>query len=548
MSKSTVESLFPFDSFRENQRETIEAIIKALYDEGYSNVVLDAPVGSGKSAVITTVLRYGGDGFYVTPQRSLREQLQADEALDPHLDSLKARKDYHCKVSGENCEECPVYTSSEDSCAEQGPLCSYWSRKMSVINSDIANVTFAYLIIDSNLPVENNGQPISFGNRSKLAVDEAHNLAQQVEEMHAGFKLSPFLLPTPVFNNATNTASYDANMYEDVKTEVNTILQRCLDYIGDTVPMEMSPEQKSCHQIAEKIKWMHEEIANGNPWVADVDSVPYAGGYEKVIQLRPINVSSFLRNFVWDRAEKRIISTATLPYRGNPEIWLRKVGLDPNDTKVINVSMTFPVENRPIHTSSMVASMSGGGFEDNLDDVLEEMNKIAERHYNEKGLVHTASYPRAQLIADNTNEKDYPYLHNNLYVHNQDRDPDVQIEEWQESDYDMMLSPSMAEGVDLKDDKCRFQMLAKVPYPPRDSRLEYVLNNEDWGWMEMYERTLIRIVQSYGRAVRSKTDHADYYVLDEDLNKILKKRQAPDWFLEAIDIAEPSSKRSLFDL
>ena len=546
MSESTIESLFPFDSFRENQREVIEAIIKALYDEDYKNVVLDAPVGSGKSAVLTTVLRYGGDGFYVTPQRSLREQLQADEKLDPHLESLKARKDYTCKVSGENCEECPIYTSSEESCSSQGPLCSYWSRKLSVIGSDIANVTFAYLIIDSNLPEKNGEQPISFGDRSKLAVDEAHNLAQQVEEMHAGFKISPFSLPTPVFDGVTDSAPYDANMYEDVKSEVNTILQRCLDYIGETPPMEMSPEQKSCNQIAEKIKWMNEEVQNGNAWVADVESVKYGGGYEKVIELRPINVSSFLRNFVWNRAGKRIISTATLPYRDNPEIWLRKVGLNPEETRVISVPMTFPVENRPIHTDCMVASMSSGGFKDNLDDVLEKMNEIAERHYNQKGLIHTASYSRGELIKDNITESEHPYLHENMYLHDQDRDPDVQIEEWQDSDYDMMLSPSMAEGVDLKDDMCRFQMLAKVPYPARDSRIEYVLENESWGWVEMRERTLIRVVQSYGRAVRSRDDFADYYVLDSAWEDLIQKTTPPEWYMEAIGV-EPVNQKSIFD-
>lgn len=546
MAESSVDEVFPFDSYRGKQKQVIEAIIKAFYEDGYKNVVLDAPTGVGKSVLNTSVLRYGENGFYTTPAKSLREQIQNDEGLEPHVESLKARRDYRCGVSNENCKECPIYNSAEQSCSEQGPKCTYFGRKKTVMSSPISVITFSNLIVDNNIPTEVNGQQISFDDREILVVDEAQGLLQQVEEMHAGFKLSPFPLPEPVYRNAIKSAPYDATMYKDVKDEVNTVLSRCLNYVDGAVPMDMSPEQKTCQSVADKIKWMNEQVQNGQPWVVEVDSVKHGGGYKKYIKLTPVNVGSFLQNFVWKRANKRLISTATLPYRATPEIWLRKVGLDPDETQVINVSMPFPVKNRPIFTSTMVASMSSGGFDDNLDAVLDTMNELAMNHRNQKGLVHTGSYARAQKIKDAVDEDEHPYLHDNIFVHNQDRDTDVQIEEWQESNFDLMFSPSMTEGVDLKDDACRYQILAKVPYPSRDARTEYVINNEEWGWMEYFERTLIRVVQSYGRAVRSREDYANYYVLDEDFNTLLKKRNAPEWFAEAITDEEPITE-SVFD-
>jgi len=195
----------------------------------------------------------------------------------------------------------------------------------------------------------------------------------------------------------------------------------------------------------------------------------------------------------------------------------------------------------------MVASMSSGGFDKNIDRVLDKMNGIAKRHRKSKGLVHTASYSRAEKIHDEVTDDEYPYLHDNMYVHERDRDADVQIEEWQNSDYDMMLSPAMSEGVDLVEDMCRYQILAKVPYPGRDSRLEYVLEEEEWGWQELQERTLIRVVQSYGRGVRSKDDFCEYYVLDSSLQDLLDMRTAPEWFQEAIDVRPPETQRSVFE-
>lgn len=546
MVESVAQKVFPFDSFRENQHEITTAALRAFEDEGYKNVVIDGPVGTGKSAINTALLRHFSDGFYTTPSKSLREQLQNDDVLQNYLRSLKARRDYTCQVTYDDCEECRINQSNEESCAKQ-PDCTYWNAKQAAINHDIAVLTFSYLIVDGMIPEEGaEGQAVSFGDRETLTVDEAQNLVQQTASLHAGFKVSPYKLPDGVFGNVTNSVSFDANMYGDVKDEVNTILSRCIDYVGETLPADMSPEQRACKKLADKIKWMNEQVDEGYPWVVEVERVQYKGEYKKLLELQPINVGSFLKNFVWERANKRIISTATLPYRNKPDIWLRQVGLDPEETKVISAPMPFPVRNRPIHTGSMVASMSSGGDKENMGEIVDQLNKLSENHYNQNGLIHTSSYDRAERIVDAVDSDEHPYLDDNMIVHDRERDVDVVIEDWQQSDHDIMLSPAMYEGVDLEGQMCEWQVLAKVPYPSMDSRTEYMVENMDYGWTNYFERALIRVVQSYGRAIRSKTDEADYYVLDEDFDDLMKRRTAPEWFTEAINVAEPE-RRSLFD-
>lgn len=544
--KSVVTELFPHPTFRENQHEVIKACLEA-FREGYDNIVLQAPTGTGKSAINTALLRSGEDGFYTTPAKSLREQVQNDEALQEHVASLKAREDYYCQVGNDNCKECHVNKDSELSCSEYGSRCTYWGAKMGAINNDIAVLTFSYLIIDNLLPAVVNDTPVSFDDREILVVDEAHGLIQQSEELHAGFDITPYGLPRSVFAGATDGADLDASSYEDVEGIVDTIYQRAKDYPREDVPpFQMEPAEKRCMRLVDKIEWMKEQVENGYPWVVDVDTNKYGNNYVKTLSLTPTNVASFLKNNVWSRAEKRIISTATLPYQSNPEIWLRKVGLDPEETKVINVSMTFPVENRPIYTNTTVCSMSGQGDKDNWVDIMERLNELAENHYNQKGLVHTASYPRAKRIKDTIKKQKHPYLDDNVFVHNKELDTEDQIQEWQDSDKDLFLSPSVMEGVDLVDDMCRWQVLLKVPYPPQNSRIKHMLNEEEYGWSEYKERTLIRVVQSYGRAVRSKDDYADYYVLDEDFNDLVNERNPPQWFSEAITDEEPN-QGSIFD-
>jgi len=45
--------------------------------------------------------------------------------------------------------------------------------------------------------------------------------------------------------------------------------------------------------------------------------------------------------------------------------------------------------------------------------------------------------------------------------------------------------------------------------------------------------TAREIIQSVGRAVRSKNDHAMYYVLDKSYFDIMRGGRAPDWFKAA---------------
>lgn len=548
MVESEAEKYFPAESFRDKQHYVVDQAIKALFYDDYDNLVLDGPVGTGKSLINTALLRKAGGGFYTTPQKSLREQLDSDELLNDHLVSLKARRDYHCSITGDNCEECAINQSDERSCSEKGPKCTYWANKMRAINSPIAALTFSYMIIDGMIPqYSDNGDPISFGNRKMLVVDEAQNLIQQTAHLHAGFKISPYSLPDDVFNDVTSSVPYSATVYDDVEKEVKSIYSNCNRYIDDDLDyQDMSPKMQKCSNLKGKIEWMWEQIDQDNAWVVEVESVPYKGSYVKSLEFSPVYVGSFLKNYMWNRAEKRVISTATLPYRSKPEIWLQKVGLDPENTKLISVSMPFEAKNRPIHTSTTVCSMSGGGDQDHWDEIMEQLQSTANVQSGKKGLIHTSSYSRANRIAESADEYQHPDLHNNLFVHDRERNTEVQIEEWQSSNLDIMLSPSMCEGVDLPGEMCEWQVLLKVPYPSMSSRLQYIIDNEKYGWLEYQEEALVRLVQSYGRAIRSKEDYADYYVFDEDFHDLLNRRTAPSWFTESIDIVPPREE-SVFD-
>lgn len=562
--RERIENQFPFDEPRQlsstgDQIDMVSEAIYWLYSKDYDNVIIDAPTGTGKSGINVTIANMvEGSSFYITPQKKLREQLQSDEILSEYYRTLKARADYTCNAEdverGTNCNECPINARSDEACSDY-PGCTYWNRKMDAIDDDVAVLTFAYLIIDGVLPVVNQyGDRISFGNRDLLIVDECHGLERQTAQLFAGFTVSPYSIPLEVFGNITSNLSMNNTTRHHQVTHIcETLQERAEDYIMEKrmlpeIDKDTAKKVKQCERFLRKMTWFSEEIESGRDWVVDMDTVEYDRVEYKSFKLKPVKVDKFLRNFIWDRADKRVLSTATMPYRGEYkngkqkiDRWLNMIGL-PGNTHIIDTEMPFPKGHRPIHTDTMIASMSNGGVNRHWNTIMDKVDSLAAKHSGEKGVIHCASYGRGErLWKDAESGSDWDNLKGNVINDRKDVDSDALMRKWQDGNKDIFVSPAVTEGVDLEGDQCRWQVLLKVPFPsPGDPRVEYLLEElPHIGWEWYYENTATQVVQSVGRAIRSKDDYADYYVLDEKFNKIRNEVVLPDWFVEAID-AEPT--------
>ena len=78
----------------------------------------------------------------------------------------------------------------------------------------------------------------------------------------------------------------------------------------------------------------------------------------------------------------------------------------------------------------------------------------------------------------------------------------------------------MVSGVDLKDDLSRFQIIIKIPFPYLGSnkiKQRQKTNKEWYSW-----KTVIDLIQAYGRSIRSEEDWAETYILDSSFSDLLK--------------------------
>ena len=81
----------------------------------------------------------------------------------------------------------------------------------------------------------------------------------------------------------------------------------------------------------------------------------------------------------------------------------------------------------------------------------------------------------------------------------------------------------MSEGVDLKGDHSRFQIICKVPYPYLGDNIVRKRMAKNKKWYPM--KTAISIVQSCGRSIRSISDTAVTYILDSDWKYFYRKNK-----------------------
>ena len=247
------------------------------------------------------------------------------------------------------------------------------------------------------------------------------------------------------------------------------------------------------------------------------------------VEFKPLDASKYIRNVV-EKCPKTLIMSATIL---DHRTFKKNLGLDTEDkTKFIQIQSDFPIENRPIFPLSVeYLNFNNLQQADVQTKISRAIDNIMHIHSNDKGIIHTTSYEQLNFIKENLSK-----INSRRLILT---DPEIQRDEIIREHIDskkptVLISPSLHTGLDLKDNLSRFQIITKVPYPNIADKWtsEKRKINEEW----YYWQTALRLVQAYGRSIRSKEDWAKTYVLDAAFNYFVKMNVniLPKWFVSAI--------------
>ena len=551
---------FPYEQQRPDQLDAIRTILDN-FNSNKNIVIVEMPTGAGKSAIAYAVAQFFESAFWICPQKILQDQIMRDFAtpsknLTPIID-LKGRNNYECThnqrtaqilyrslltdqgkspneidqavdklMSNKKADDAPEGVlrlltketqcnagicrtrDGKSKCKECLPdKCSYWKRHTEAMNARICLMNFKSFLFQTAITKR-------FKPREFMIIDEAHSIESELMSF-VNLTLSDrsFKKHGVSFSHLATVQEYrkfmEDNGVEDIIDSIIKIASNAGDVIKEDEWLETKRKFKNFMDTAESGNWVSIFKPN-DKW--------------NTIELKPVYVRDMAKDLVFSKADKILMMSATIL---SPQVVCSSLGIEGNSFS-IRYGSKFPVENRPIYFTP-VGSMSYKNKHATMPKVIKKVDEILNKYHDKKGIIHTHNFEIAKALLKKCKnnsrmlfQEDWPNKAEMLIEHGKSKNS-------------VIVAPAMHEGLDLKDDLSRFQIIVKIPYPPiKDNpQLEARMKDsqEYYDWI-----TTLKLVQSSGRSVRSETDWAHTYIIDSDFEWFRKKvdRMLPAWFKQAL--------------
>lgn len=534
---------FPYKDIRDQQAEAIEFALDNCVNQGKRYIVVEAGTGVGKSAVGLTVARYLSNNmnntaglfeegsYFLTTQKILQEQYVKDfGGFGGPMKSIKSSTNYTCRFNKKtSCGESLRALRTAEKGSKFWKACTfncvYRNAKESFLKSPEGVTNFPYFLAETQYAGK-------ITPRQVLVIDEAHNIDSQLSKfieitISNRFCKSFLDFEIPKSTTAAKYVSWIKDMYVPAISGKLKHLEKMLEkYVGLTEKMK-SGEFAS---IAKKFEIMDKhvckvrrflELYDADNWV--MNEIAADGRSGRKIEFKPIDIAPFAHEHLYNFGEVVIFMSATIL---DKNAFAESVGIPKDKTAFISLASPFPAENRPVIFSG-IGKMSSKSIDETLPKMVEAVKAILAQHKNDKGIIHCHSYKVANYLKRNVRST-------RLLIHNSENREKILEKHMRAKKATVLISPSMTEGVDLKGDLSRFQIICKVPYPYLGDKLVRKKMNK-WKWWYPLQ-TAKTIVQAVGRSVRSSEDSAVTYILDADFERFYDRNLSmfPEGFKECL--------------
>ena len=530
---------FPFPEIRPVQTKALE-VVAASYDSGKQVTIAELPTGSGKSPISIAAAAFAKGihdaepgAHILTSQNNLLTQMMNDFGHLGLVD-VRGKANYRCEPHKTDCASGSACNPGSKPCAN----CPYKAAKDRFMAAPVGITNYTYYLTEARYVQRI--EPRSF-----LILDEAHNLEDEI--------LSTVQVEITK-SRAEELGVYLPNFGDDQRKVrewlADSFVPKAQEYAGriraDIALAEksMSPglgfddevggnsaAKKTLQTLQKKLAGIMTLLGNVSAYLEDDGSgwLAWSEDRKNTLTIRPLSAASYAQTYLFERSPNILIMSATLL---DPKTFQRSLGINPANTNHYAAPSDFPKEHR-----RLVFWPSGSmGYKD-IDATLPRIAKrtelIVEKYAESKGIIHTHSYKINKYL--------YEYFRTTKHRHRLithesapgDRERAI-ARHCTSEDATILLSPSMTEGLDLKDDLSRFQIITKVPYPFLDPYTRARMERDD-KWYQL--KTALSLVQATGRSVRSKDDWAITVILDSAFERFLIQNQniLPDWWKEAIE-------------
>lgn len=516
---------FPFEEAREGQLEIILKALKA-YSSGKKYVILSAPTGVGKSVIGYTLATMLNNSYVLTSQKVLQHQYYDDFKIPFVL----GRANYQClKMKNSTCDAGWCMGIAEKECRDShgNVTCPYLISKVNALCNAHSNLSYAYLLA---LNSTDRGEEKDV--RNLIICDEAHTLEKELlnvyhlnvrESLLKWIGIEGLSIPKTFIDDE---AAIDWTL-KDLASAVSTITSYWDGKVKGLVKLKKTREFKNAMQKFNAAKDLKEKLSYLQALRAENQTLVVQHEPETSIAIKPLCCKSIFQRILDPLGLHFLFMSATIL---NPHKFIETLGLEESLCEIIECDSPFPVENRLIHFEP-VGSLSYRSKLATMPKLIAKIDQILKKNPNVKGIIHTVNYEIADMIVEKLKFSSESYR----LILPKGNDKQMLLDAFYESqDPLILISPSLTEGIDLKDELSRLCIICKVPYPSLADKWTKTKMENDREWY--LTQTCTTLVQMSGRSIRSKEDFATTYILDSDFMNLARNASdiLPDWWKESV--------------
>ena len=555
--------MFPEGKAPRPQQVSAIRQINAAFRSGKRVVALEMPVGSGKSFVCMTFANAAkalGGTHFLTAQRILQKQYARDFPA-PAMEVLMGRSNYPCthpdakpdtdaahgvcRARNKGILSACLEPDAESIARSFGttPLqaavglalpsschrCPYWKKLQEVHDHSIALFNFSSFLFQQRIG--------RFGKRGLMLIDEAHategNLMSFVSMELTEWSLSIVgvkIGDEPIESKAQFTEWLRET---DLLRKIDAAL-KSVESSSEDVPEDLSAAE------ADALKELQMKLGNfmayldKTEWILETNVYRDRRGESSIkIVARPLYAKHFADDLLFRHADRVLAMSGTIL---DVRTWAENLGLDPASVAFVSMDSDFPVENRPIFLK-YAGNCSRKTLEETKPRLVKLVHSVLQAHAGQRGLIHTQSHELADYLRREIASPRF------LFADQFDGDKEEMLQAHADRADSVLVSPGMKEGVDLRGELARFQVVLKMPWASLGDKVVKERMERDPKWYAY--KTVLDLLQSFGRIVRSKDDWGWTYVADSGFEAILNRNGSmiPGWVKAAFQRELPKEIR-----
>lgn len=533
---------FPLPSVRKSQEIVIKEI-ESAFKSGKKYVILEGPVGSGKSAVAMTFARATGPKgtHLITPRKGLQDQYYAD--FGDYISLMKGRNAYPCVVDSTPAKHKSIIKQVKagkvtppvhgESCAT-GPCKDDSTIAKVCAGAGGCPYTIAMEVAQASEIVVHNLHSFmfqtyfggKFEERQMMIIDEAH----EIEGVVRDFAISSFVLPKGIPENL----KADLLRSSEKQRDWGQVLLMP-ENIPEVTPLERQKKeanqefQTEQDRYLSRVNYLTSETGPFTKGVSVEIEPVYVPGRAPTpavkVSFIPHSVASQVKGMLLDYGKQVLLMSGTIYSKAS---FCAELGIPEAEAYFIRVASSFPVKFRPVYAKpEYQIDTSHAKWQESFPEMIQIMKKILTIFKDDKGLIHAPSYASVTEIVDALKDP-------RLIPHESATAQQTLEAFFADSGNKVLVSPICQQGVDFKDDRARFQIITRVPYMNTSSEFVQDMMAKNFAWYN--RQALIVFGQQLGRVNRHPSDYGATFLLDSRFPKFISRNKPllPQWVHDAI--------------